>query len=102
MMLYFYLKINAHRMKLRDNGKRKLKAKIKYLKYEIGSRRMTSKDAKKYLAGHMGYVKNASKYNLGKHESVECVLVENRIYVLYAFYLEVLDEFMYNKCNCDK
>ena len=59
-------KINAHRMKLRDNGKRKLKDKIKYLKYEIRSGRMTSKDAKKYLAGHMGYVKYASKYNLMK------------------------------------
>ena len=59
-------KINEHRIKLRDLGKRKLKNKIKYLKYEIRNGRMTSKDAKKYLAGHMGYIKYADKYNLVK------------------------------------
>lgn len=53
-------KINEYRMKLRDKGKRKLKKKIKYLKYEIRMGRMTSKEAHKYLAGHKGYIKYAN------------------------------------------
>ena len=52
-------KINEYRMKIRDKGKRKLKKKIKYLRYEIKNERMTNKDAKKYLAGHLGYIKMA-------------------------------------------
>ena len=59
-------KINEYRMKIRDKGKRKLKRKIKYLKYEIRNGRMTSKEAKKYLAGHMGYIKYANGNNLLK------------------------------------
>lgn len=57
-------KINENRLKIRDKGKRKLKKKIKYLKYEIKNGQMTSEDAKKYLAGHMGYIKIANVYNL--------------------------------------
>ena len=57
-------KINENRLKIRDKGKRKLKKKIKYLKYEIKNGEMTSKDAKRYLAGHMGYIKIANVYNL--------------------------------------
>lgn len=57
-------KINEYRMKLRDKGKRKLKKKIRYLKYEIRNGNMCYKDAKKYLAGHMGYIKYANTYNL--------------------------------------
>lgn len=53
-------KINEYRLKIRDKGKRKLKKKIKYLKYEIRNGRMTSKDAKKYLSGHLGYIKIAN------------------------------------------
>ena len=53
-------KINEYRMKIRDKGKRKLKKKIKYLKYEIRNGRMTSKEAHKYLSGHMGYIKIAN------------------------------------------
>ena len=41
-------------------GKRKLKKKIKYLKYEIRNGRMTSKEASKYLSGHLGYIKIAN------------------------------------------
>ena len=51
-------------MKLRDKGKRKLKKKVKYLKYEIRNGRMTSKEAKRYLAGHLGYIKYANVNNL--------------------------------------
>ena len=51
-------------MKLRDKGKRKLKKKIKHLTIAIKQEKMTSKEAKKYLAGHMGYIKYADSYNL--------------------------------------
>ena len=57
-------KINEYRMKLRDKGKRKLKRKIKKLKKEIKKGNLTSKQAKKYLAGHFGYIKYANNYNL--------------------------------------
>ena len=46
-------KINEYRLKIRDKGKRKLKKKIKKLKYEIKQGKITSKEAKKYLSGHM-------------------------------------------------
>ena len=57
-------KINAYRMKIRDKGKRKLKKKIKYLKNQIKEGKMTSKEAKKYLAGHLGYIKITDVKNL--------------------------------------
>lgn len=57
-------KINEYRMKIRDKGKRKLKKKVKYLKYKIRKGDMTSKEAKKYLAGHLGYIKYADVNNL--------------------------------------
>ena len=57
-------KINEYRMKIRDKGKRKLKKKVKYLTNQIYKGKMTSKEAKKYLAGHLGYVKYANVSNL--------------------------------------
>ena len=57
-------KINEYRLKIRDKGKRKLKKKIKKLKYEIKIGKITSKEAHKYLAGHLGYIKIANTYNL--------------------------------------
>ena len=57
-------KINEYRLKIRDRGKRKLKKKIKLLKYQIKNGEITSKEAKKYLAGHMGYIKIANVRNL--------------------------------------
>ena len=57
-------KINEYRMKLRDKGKRNLKKKVKKLKEEIKKGNLTSKQAKKYLAGHLGYIKYANNYNL--------------------------------------
>lgn len=59
-------KINEFRMKIRDKGKRKFKKKIKHLKQEIKEGKITSKEAKKYLAGHMGYIKYANVDNLLK------------------------------------
>ena len=57
-------KINEYRLKIRDKGKRKLKKKIKKLKYEIKTGKLTSKEAKKYLSGHIGYIQYANIYNL--------------------------------------
>lgn len=57
-------KINEYRLKIRDKGKRKLKKKIKQLKYEIKIGKLSSKEAKKYLAGHLGYIQIANVQNL--------------------------------------
>ena len=57
-------KINEYRLKIRDKGKRKLKKRVKYLRHEIKIGRMSSKEAKKYLAGHLGYLKIANTKNL--------------------------------------
>ena len=61
---YCGYKINEYRLKIRDKGKRKLKNKIKKLKYEIKTGQINSKEAHKYLAGHMGYIKIANVKNL--------------------------------------
>lgn len=53
-------KINEYRLKIRDKGKRKLKQKIKKLKYEIRTGKITSNEAKKYLCGHIGYIQYAN------------------------------------------
>lgn len=57
-------KINEYRMKLRDKGKRKLKNKVKKLKKQVKNYEISSIEAKKYLAGHIGYIKWANVYNL--------------------------------------
>lgn len=57
-------KINEYRLKIRDKGKRKIKKKVKKLKEQIRLGKMTSKEAYKYLAGHMGYIKIANVKNL--------------------------------------
>ena len=56
-------KINEYRLKIRDRGKRKLKKKVKELKYKIRIGELTSKEAKKYLCGHFGYIKYADVKN---------------------------------------
>lgn len=63
-MNYCGYKINEYRIKIRDKGKRKLKKKIKKLKYEVKKEKITSREAHKYLAGHMGYIKIANVKNL--------------------------------------
>lgn len=57
-------KINEYRLKIRDKGKRKLKKKVKELKYKIRTKQITSKEAHKYLAGHLGYIKIANVHNI--------------------------------------
>ena len=59
-------KINEYRLKIRDKGKRKLKQKVKKLKKEIKAGKITSKEAKKYLVGHIGYIRIANVNNLTK------------------------------------
>lgn len=57
-------KINEYRLKIRDRGKRKLKKKIKEMKYKIKTKQISSNEAKKYLSGHMGYIKYGNVKNL--------------------------------------
>ena len=57
-------KINEYRLKLRDKGKRKLKKKVKKLKQKIKEGKISSKESKKYLAGHLGYIQIANVKNL--------------------------------------
>lgn len=57
-------KINEYRFKLRDKGKRKLKNKVKKLTEKVKKGEMISKEAKTYLAGHIGYIKWANIYHL--------------------------------------
>ncbi len=57
-------KIKEYKMRIRDKGKRKLKKKIKALKYEIKQGNKTYKEAQKYLAGHCGYIKYGCTKNL--------------------------------------
>lgn len=58
--------INEYRLKIRTRGKKALKRKIKKLKMQIKAGELTSKEAKKYLCGHFGYMKIANVYNLSK------------------------------------
>lgn len=57
-------KINEYRMKIRDRGKRKLKKKVKSLKEKVKNGEITSKEARRYIAGHLGYIKYADVYEL--------------------------------------
>ena len=57
-------KINEYRIKIRDKGKRKLKKKVKELKQKVEQGKISSKEAKRYLAGHLGYMKIANVKNL--------------------------------------
>lgn len=56
--------INEYRLKIRARGKRKLKKKIKYLKWQIKDGKLTSKEAQKYLCGHIGYIQIANIHYL--------------------------------------
>ncbi len=59
-------KINPYRLKIRTGGKKKLKKKVIKMQKQIKTGKITSKEAKKYLAGHYGYIKIADTYNLEK------------------------------------
>ena len=57
-------KINPYRLKLRTIGKKRLKNKVKNLQIKVKLGKISSKEAKKFLAGHYGYIKIANTYNL--------------------------------------
>ena len=57
-------KINEYRLKIRDKGKRKLKRKVKKLEEKVKKGIINSKEAKRYLAGHLGYMKIANVNSL--------------------------------------
>lgn len=57
-------KINEYRLKIRDKGKRKIKQKVKHLTKQVKQGKISSKEAHKYLAGHLGYIKIANVYTL--------------------------------------
>lgn len=59
-------KINEYRLKIREKGKRKFKNKVKQLTKQVKAGTMTSKEAYKYLSGHLGYIKIANTRNLEK------------------------------------
>ena len=57
-------KINEYRLKVRNKGKNKFKKKVKNLLKEIKDGNISSKDARQYLTGHLGYFCIADTYNL--------------------------------------
>ena len=57
-------KIKEYRLKIREKGKRKFKSKVKQLTKQVKAGKITSKEAHRYLAGHMGYIKLANVKNL--------------------------------------
>lgn len=58
--------LNEYRLKIREKGKRKFKSKVRQLTKQIKAGTMTSKEAYKYLSGHLGYIKIANTRNLEK------------------------------------
>ena len=63
---YCGYKINEYRLKIREKGKRKLKQKVKELKYKVKNDKISYKEAQKYLYGHLGYIKIANTEGLEK------------------------------------
>lgn len=57
-------KITKGKMKLRNRGKKKLKNKIKKINNLLASKEITVSEAKKFLTGHVGYMKYADVENL--------------------------------------
>ncbi len=52
-------KINVSRMRIRDKGKKKLVAKLKWLDHNFSCGNISVSDVKRYFAGHLGYIKHA-------------------------------------------
>ena len=59
-------KINEYRIKVRDKGKGRFKKKVKKLLNQIEENNISSKEARKYLTGHIGYFSIANTYELKK------------------------------------
>lgn len=63
-------KINEYRLKVRDKGKRKFKRKVKKIINKIENGEITSKQARIYLVGHLGYFNIANTYNLQRKNKI--------------------------------
>ena len=59
-------KINEYRLKIRDRGKKAIKKKVKFLTEEVKKGNISSKEANRYICGHLGYMKYANTRNLEK------------------------------------
>ncbi len=57
-------KINEYRIKVRNKGKNRFKKKVKVLLKEIKAENISSKEARNYLTGHLGYFNIANTYDL--------------------------------------
>ena len=57
-------KINEYRLKLRDRGKKAIKQKVRHLKEEVKKGNISSKEASRFICGHLGYMKYANTRNL--------------------------------------
>ncbi len=57
-------KINEYRIKVRNKGKNRFKKKVKALLQEIKAGNISSKEARNYLTGHLGYFNIANTYDL--------------------------------------
>lgn len=57
-------KINENRIKIRDRGKKSLKAKLIKLTNDIKANKISTTEAYKYITGHIGYIKMANVKNL--------------------------------------
>lgn len=73
-------KINENRIKVRDKGKKKFKKKVKGLLENIKDENISSRQARMYLTGHIGYFRIANTYNLEKKNIfLESDLIKKRI-----------------------
>lgn len=63
-------KINENRLKVRDKGKRKFKRKIKKIIGKIKDGQISSKEARLYLTGHLGYFSIANTYDLERKNNI--------------------------------
>ena len=82
-------KINEYRIKVRSKGKKKFKKKVKDIEKEIKAGTLTSKEARMYLTGHLGYFGIANTYDLKRKN----ILLQIKF---------KLKNFLYNTCQMKK
>lgn len=59
-------KININGLRIRNKGKKKLVKKLKWIRYNFRKGNMSVKEAKRYIAGHLGYIVHADIYGITK------------------------------------
>lgn len=73
-------KINEYRIKVRAKGKNRFKKKVKNIEKEIKEGNLSSKEARTYLTGHLGYFNIANTYELEKKKIfIQKDLIESKI-----------------------